>query len=61
MLPAPQFAESQPVMKVDHRGVGSLQRRLGQEKAADVLQHVGGDAVMTLLGHPFSGPRAMRR
>jgi hypothetical protein len=33
------------MMKVDHRGIGGLQRRLGQEEAADVLQHVGGDAL----------------
>jgi hypothetical protein len=32
-------------MKVDHRSIGGLQRRLGQEKAADVLQHVSGDAL----------------
>lgn len=29
-------------MKVDDDSIGGLERRLGQEKAADVLKHVGG-------------------
>jgi len=32
-------------MNVDRCGIGGLQRGLGQEEAADVLQHVGGDAL----------------
>ena len=31
-------------MKVDHDRIDGFEGRLGQEEAAHVLQHVGGDA-----------------
>ena len=57
---APDAAELEAVVVIDHDGVGCLERGVAQEPSAGVLQGVGGECVDTLAHRGEAEIGAMR-